>query len=95
MNHRSKAAPSHEESAHVERANKTHTSTKRTDSPTDQDIRAVALLERSELQARPRVDQIAAAITRAAGSSKALVLHGIWFLEELAHKLEKALPTEK
>jgi uncharacterized membrane protein len=79
MNRRSKAEPTHHETPHVERANKTHRSTKRTDSPTDQGIRAVALLERSDLHARPRVDQIAAAITRAAGSSKALVLHGIWF----------------
>jgi uncharacterized membrane protein len=63
----------------VERAKKTHRSRKQTDSPADEGIRAVALLERGELHARPRVDQIAAAITRAAGSSKALVLHGIWF----------------
>lgn len=48
--------------------------------PIDRDIEAVAQLERSAYETRSRVDHIAGAITRRAGTATAVVLHGIWFI---------------
>jgi len=49
------------------------------DVPADRGIRDIANLERHAVQARSRLDQTAAFITRVAASGAALVLHVVWF----------------
>ena len=46
--------------------------------PSDQNISAVARLERAVLQTRSTADRLAASITRIAGSGPMIVAHGIW-----------------
>lgn len=79
MKHRSKPDHTNGRNGHDRPGRKKREPAKRSESPTDRDIQAVAHLERGALLARTRVDQIAAAITRKAGSGAALVVHGIWF----------------
>jgi uncharacterized membrane protein len=51
----------------------------RNEVPADRGIRDVAHLERLAMHARSPVDRVAAAITRWAGSARALVVHTVWF----------------
>jgi uncharacterized membrane protein len=48
--------------------------------PVDRDIQQVAHLEQAAYQARSRMDHLAGAITRIAGTGTVLLLHGVWFL---------------
>lgn len=53
---------------------------RQTSLPVDRDIQDVARLERMAYQARSRVDHLAGAITRIAGTGTVVLLHGVWFL---------------
>jgi len=50
------------------------------DVPADRGIREIAKLERLAFQSRSRVDHVAFAITRMAGTASVIVFHVVWFL---------------
>ena len=56
-------------------------------SPADRTIEAVAQIERAAYESRTWMDRFAAATTRWAGSTSAILVHLIWFLAWLAINL--------
>jgi uncharacterized membrane protein len=63
-----------------ERSSRIHRRTRVSGVPEDSSIDDVARLERTAHESRSAVDRIATAITRKAGTSVAIVVHGVWFL---------------